>query len=187
MSQMTTEGELGALGARLRIVTNFNEEIEGELFCLDMGTSNSVNSVVVCTRNESGNTDYVWLKTNIIQEVSAIVGPPAGAADDFPPHVDLRQLDAMAKKAEDQAAADARRYGVGVSEHAQEVFDAVSKTMEASWDGEDIVVFGVRISKPYDPLKNINGEDSKAVERVTKVLQNELARKTKSGAGAGRS
>lgn len=66
---------------------------------------------------------------------------------------------------------------------AQEVFDALSKTMEASWEGEDILVLGVRITKPYDPQTCISGKDTQVVERVTKVLQNELARRKKVAAG----
>mmetsp|Transcript_81762 Transcript_81762/g.226480 ORF Transcript_81762/g.226480 Transcript_81762/m.226480 type:complete len:183 (-) Transcript_81762:58-606(-) len=161
------------LGSRIRMVTTFGEEIEGELFCVDISGS---NSVVICQRLENGNVNYKWAKTNIIREVRASDGPPAGAIEDWLPSVDLRQIESRAKKLEDEAREDAKRYGVGVTEHAQEVFDALSKTMEAEWDGEDIKVLGVRISKPYDPSRNVTGGDEQARERVQKVLQNELGR-----------
>jgi len=78
---------------------------------------------------------------------------------------------------QEQAAREAKRYRVGVAEHAQEVFDALNKTMEASWDGEDIKVLGVKITKPYDPMKNISGGDTAAQERIRKVLQAELQKR----------
>mmetsp|Transcript_69441 Transcript_69441/g.206896 ORF Transcript_69441/g.206896 Transcript_69441/m.206896 type:complete len:179 (+) Transcript_69441:73-609(+) len=163
------------LGTQIRVVTTFGEEIEGELFCVDISGS---NSVVICQRLENGNVNYKWTKTNIIREVSAAAGPPASAAEELP-HVDLRHVESRAKKLEEEAREDAKRYGVGVTEHAQEVFDALRKTMEAEWDGEDIKVLGVRISKPYDPERNVSGGDSQARERVQKVLQNELGRMSK--------
>mmetsp|Transcript_80263 Transcript_80263/g.213009 ORF Transcript_80263/g.213009 Transcript_80263/m.213009 type:complete len:182 (-) Transcript_80263:57-602(-) len=161
------------LGTQIRVVTTFGEEIEGELFCVDISGS---NSVVICQRLENGNVNYKWTKTNIIREVTASPGPQAGAGEDWLPHVDLRQVETRSKKLEEEAREDAKRYGVGVTEHAQEVFDALAKTMEAEWDGEDIKVLGVRISKPYDPERNVTGGDAQARERVQKVLQNELGR-----------
>jgi len=99
------------------------------------------------------------------------------------PHVDLRHVEGRAKTSEDAAAAEAKRYGVGVTEHAQEVFDALSKTMDASWDGEDIEVLGIKVVKPYDPVRNIIGDNEQVVERVRKVLQSELSRRKKPSQG----
>merc|ERR1719464_1205497 len=174
-SQLTPPESL--LGAQIRVTTTFGEDIEGELFCIDNLGS---RSVVICERLPNGNVNYKWVKANIIREVSASAGPASNATEESLPHVDLKYVEGRAKKAEDTAAADSKKYGVGVTEHAQDVFDALSKTMEASWDGEDIKVLGVRITKPYDPARNISGDDMQVVERVRKVLQSELGRKKKS-------
>mmetsp|Transcript_24446 Transcript_24446/g.44862 ORF Transcript_24446/g.44862 Transcript_24446/m.44862 type:complete len:182 (-) Transcript_24446:63-608(-) len=159
------------LGSSIRVTTTFNEEIEGELFCFDSQS----NSVVICQKLDNGNVNYKWTKANIIREVIATGGP--SGQDEELPNVDLRYVEARAKKLEEQAAREAKRYGVGVTEHAQEVFDALNKTMEASWDGEDIKVLGVKITKPYDPIKNISGGDTAAQERIRKVLQAELQKR----------
>eukprot|EP00406_Dinophysis_acuminata_P065987 CAMPEP_0179281462 /NCGR_PEP_ID=MMETSP0797-20121207/37164_1 /TAXON_ID=47934 /ORGANISM="Dinophysis acuminata, Strain DAEP01" /LENGTH=192 /DNA_ID=CAMNT_0020990167 /DNA_START=50 /DNA_END=628 /DNA_ORIENTATION=- len=186
MSAQTQQLPLDAyLGAQICVVTTSGEEIEGELFCVDTsGTSgsNSANSVIICQRLDNGNVNYKWTKTNIIREVKASSGPPNGASDEwFPlPHVDLRLIEHRAKKLEDDAREEAKRYGVGVTEHAQEVYDALSKTMEAEWDGEDIKVFGVKVTKPYAP-NCCTGGDDQARDRVQKVLT-ELARTNKKGA-----
>lgn len=170
------------LGAQIRVVTTFGEEIEGELFCVDI---NGSNSVVLCQRLDNGNVNYKWTKANIIREVTASAGPSGSASEEWLPAVDLRHVEQQAKRAEEAALAESKRYGVGVSEHAQEVFDALSKTMEAQWDGEDIKVLGVRITKPYDPAKSIAGGDNATIERVRTVLQGELARKKKGAGGKG--
>eukprot|EP00435_Cladocopium_sp_Y103_P071466 s855_g37.t1 len=195
MSQPLPKPE-NLIGAQIRVVTTFGEEIEGELFCVDIGGS---NSVVLCQRLENGNVNYKWTKTNIIREVVATGGPPVGAIEEITgffdlrgvknpelngasielkelPGVDFSELEAKAKRLEEDAAQNAARYGVGVTEQAQDCYDALSKTMQAEWEGEDIKCMGCKISKPYDPMKSISGPDQKAVERVRKVLQAELGR-----------
>lgn len=163
------------LGSQIRIVTNSGEEIEGELFCYDLKES---NTVIVCQRLENGNVNYKWTKANIIREVAATSAPSASLAEEDPlaAPVDLRHVETRAKKLEAAAFEQAKRFGVGVTEHAQEVFDALSKTMTAEWDGEDIKVFGVKVSKPYDPNRNITGGSAEAQARVKKVLEGELGR-----------
>mmetsp|Transcript_59168 Transcript_59168/g.157477 ORF Transcript_59168/g.157477 Transcript_59168/m.157477 type:complete len:183 (-) Transcript_59168:104-652(-) len=172
------------LGAQIRIATTFGEEIEGELFCCDIQGSNSSNSVIICQRLSNGTLNYKWLKANIVKEVTAL-RHPSSTVEELP-HIDLRQIEARAKRDEEQAAGEARRYGVGVTEHAQEVFDALSKTYDPQWEGEDIKVLGVRIIKPYDPLKNISGGKEETQERVRKVLQGELGKRGKRPTGQGR-
>eukprot|EP00747_Dinoflagellata_sp_TGD_P164464 gnl/TRDRNA2_/TRDRNA2_184442_c0_seq1.p1 gnl/TRDRNA2_/TRDRNA2_184442_c0~~gnl/TRDRNA2_/TRDRNA2_184442_c0_seq1.p1 ORF type:complete len:213 (+),score=44.16 gnl/TRDRNA2_/TRDRNA2_184442_c0_seq1:65-640(+) len=163
------------LGAQIKVVTTFGEEIEGELFCCDITGS---NSVILCQRLDNGNVNYKWTKANIIREVTAL-GAPSNS-DEPLPNVDLRFIEDRAKKLEEAAFESAKRFGVGVTEHAQEVFDVLSKTMECQWDGEDIKVYGqVKVSKPYDPNRNISGGNEQMVDRVKKVLQGELGRNSK--------
>ena len=72
-----------------------------------------------------------WTKTNIIREVVATGGPPPCGALEELPGVDLAQLEAKAVRMEQDAAQNAGRYGVGVTEQAQDCYDALSKTMAA--------------------------------------------------------
>ncbi|CAK9031479.1 unnamed protein product [Durusdinium trenchii] len=163
------------LGAQIRVVTTFGEEIEGELFCVDIGGS---NSVVLCQRLENGHVNYKWTKTNIIREVVATGIPPTGVLEELP-SVDLDELEAKALQLEEEASQNAARFGVGVTEQAQDCFDALSKTMQVEWEGEDIKCMGCKISKPYDPMKSISGPNPQTVDRVRKVLQSELGRMQK--------
>ncbi|CAK8996648.1 Hypothetical protein SCF082_LOCUS4886 [Durusdinium trenchii] len=164
---------------------------EGELFCVDIGGSNSVvlcqrpwpsrrsPRVVTCGRRlENGHVNYKWTKTNIIREVVATGIPPTGVLEELP-SVDLDELEAKALQLEEEASQNAARFGVGVTEQAQDCFDALSKTMQVEWEGEDIKCMGCKISKPYDPMKSISGPNPQTVDRVRKVLQSELGRMQK--------
>jgi len=159
------------LGAPIKVITTFGEELEGELFCYDI---NGSNSVILRQPLENGNSNYRWIKTNIIREVKAS-GPPRFVDDASLPAVDLKEVEKRATLLEQAAFKNVKNYGIGVTEHAQEVFDAMNKTMECNWDKEDIIVFGVRITKPYTPDSCVGEQgDQNALERVKKVLQGEL-------------
>lgn len=162
------------IGTKLKITTTFGEEIEGDLFCFDTGEKSS-NTVIISQPLANGNVNYKILKANVIKEVVALSAPNP-PVDDPLPHVDLQRLGQRAQTSEDLAAQESKKYGVGVTEHAQEVFDCLSKTYEPEWEGEDIKILGVKISKPYDPVKNITGANADAVSRIQKVLQGELSK-----------
>ncbi|ORX34878.1 hypothetical protein BCR36DRAFT_588540 [Piromyces finnis] len=68
------------------------------------------------------------------------------------------------------------RIGVGVTEEAQQIFDALSKTMPCSWNNKSIVVMDeVTISPPYnaESCKMVPGKtvQESIIERVQKVLE----------------
>merc|ERR1719316_2121677 len=164
----------GMLGSPITVVTTLGEELNGELFCYDISGS---NSVVLRQPLNNGNSNYLWLKTNIIREVRAS-GPPEPVEESLPA-VDLEEVTKRAKLLEETAQKNSRNWGVGVTQQAQEVFDAVNKTMPCTWEKEDIRVFGVRITPPYNPESCVGGDDPSALERVKKVLQGELERMAK--------
>ena len=69
-------------------------------------------------------------------------------------------------------AEDSRR-GKGVSKEAQEIFDALSRTLPAQWDGENIIVLGqVLIAKPYrvEDCKAGKEVQVQMVQRIKKVV-----------------
>ncbi|CAK0849688.1 unnamed protein product [Prorocentrum cordatum] len=156
------------VGAQVRIVNTFGEEIEGELFCIDGGSS----SLVICQRKENGTANYKWTKQSIVREVH-VLSLPAPGGEELLPHVDIKQAASRADKLEAEERERVKRYGVGVSEKAQQVFDALAKTNEAAWDGQDIYlqVLGVKVTPPYDdPRRCVTGGKDEARERVQKVL-----------------
>ncbi|CAJ0874080.1 22087_t:CDS:2, partial [Entrophospora sp. SA101] len=70
------------------------------------------------------------------------------------------------------------RIGVGVTQEAQDIFDALSKTLPCRWADEKIVVLDeVIINPPYD-LENCKASSSASgsLARVRKVLEGEKRR-----------
>jgi hypothetical protein len=85
--------------------------------------------------------------------------------------LNLAKVQARESKALRHWAEEIRRIGVGVTAEAQQIFDALIRTLPCEWDGEVIVVMDgdVRISSPYGPDQCVG---TSAVEHVRKVLLN---------------
>lgn len=67
--------------------------------------------------------------------------------------------------------------GVGVSQEAQDIFDALARTLPCRWAGQNIVVLDeVSIAPPYKECVGQAGGDPRAVERVGKVLAMEKSK-----------
>lgn len=67
---------------------------------------------------------------------------------------------------------------MGVTQEAQDIFDALARTLPCVWDGKAIQVMDeVRISPPYDKCEPATeAADPRAVERVQKVLAHEKSK-----------
>mmetsp|Transcript_57450 Transcript_57450/g.122214 ORF Transcript_57450/g.122214 Transcript_57450/m.122214 type:complete len:173 (-) Transcript_57450:184-702(-) len=157
------------LGAPIKVSTIDDEELEGELFCYDVN-----HYVVLRQERPNGTQDFKWIRINVIREVKSL-GPIKPQTEQLPP-IDLAQIAERAAEAEAKAEKLASNQGVGVTQLAQEVFDFLSKTMDCSWDKEDIICFGVRIKKPYS-VESCSGENQETLARVKKVLEKCLEKK----------
>jgi protein LSM12 len=74
-----------------------------------------------------------------------------------------------------------RAIGTDVTEEAQDIFDALAKTMPCEWRGETIEVYGeIQVVSPYslDDCKFIGGGNGNEMmmDRVKTVLGEELKR-----------
>ncbi|KAI8621059.1 anticodon-binding domain-containing protein [Chytriomyces sp. MP71] len=70
-----------------------------------------------------------------------------------------------------------KKIGVNVSKHAQDIFNALDKTMPTRWKGDAIIVLDeVMIMAPYriDDVRGITPTSGSAVDRVQKVLEQVL-------------
>ncbi|MCO5571642.1 hypothetical protein L7F22_025389 [Adiantum nelumboides] len=116
-----------------------------------------------------------FLKVNCIKESTFLGhGDDALNLKDF--MLDMESLKAREEGAIRQAEAEAERIGIGVTAEAQDIFDALSKTLPVRWDNRIIVVMNeVRVSSPYYP-ENVAGGPPAANERVRKVLELERKR-----------
>lgn len=83
-------------------------------------------------------------------------------------------LDLILKKEGEMLEAERRnkeRINKTVSEDVQKLFNELSKTYNAKWEGDNILLtqIDVRIEKPYSS-ENIKGNDNKSVERIKTMV-----------------
>ncbi|KAJ2548160.1 hypothetical protein EV175_004930 [Coemansia sp. RSA 1933] len=96
-------------------------------------------------------------------------------------------IEARKQKSLSQAQERAARIGVGVSNKAQSLFDALSRTLPCQWSqGKIVVLDEISIEPPYnvDNCRDLTGGGSSSLQRVKKVLQGELSRLERSATGS---
>ncbi|KAJ2806649.1 hypothetical protein H4S07_003758 [Coemansia furcata] len=100
--------------------------------------------------------------------------------------VDIGVAEARKQRALIQAQERAQRIGVGVSDKAQSIFEALSRTLPCRWNRDSIIVLDeVSIEPPYsvDSCRELQPA-SFSLQRVKKVLQGELSRMDRVAASA---
>ncbi|XP_027347187.1 protein LSM12 homolog [Abrus precatorius] len=169
-----------AVGCLLSIRTTLGDEFEGQVITFDRPS----NILVLQEGSKSGPRRNIrLLKANYIKDFT-LLGQAEDPLDPNNCYLDLTALQAREDVAIRQAEADAERIGVGVTPEAQNIFNALSKTLPVRWDKTVIVVMNeVRVSSPYHPESVVGGTPA-ANERVKKVLELEkkrLQRRTSGG------
>eukprot|EP00744_Colponema_vietnamica_P005916 GILI01008618.1.p1 GENE.GILI01008618.1~~GILI01008618.1.p1 ORF type:complete len:185 (+),score=12.09 GILI01008618.1:55-609(+) len=162
------------IGVTLQVKTSLNDVFEGELFCFDTTT----NVLVLKENAEAGQVNYRIVKANHIANITCLNVPSEAVDLSLAP---ISVQEALAKEEKQLAATRllVSRLGVGVTAEAQEVFDALSRTLPCSWNGPAILVMGnVKIDPPYLP-ESVSGSDRAAVERLKRVLELERAKLAK--------
>ncbi|CAM6041098.1 unnamed protein product [Sphagnum compactum] len=177
--EVTGGGEY-VVGCRLAIKTTFGEDIEGAVLAYDNSSKIVVIHIflsdLIGSEGSSGpRRNLRFLKVNYVKDVTLL-----GQADEQfelkNPYLDMTSLRNREEAAIRQAEAEAERFGVGVTQEAQDIFDALSKTLPVRWEKTAILVMNeVRVSHPYLPDDVIGGPPA-ANERVRKVLELERKR-----------
>ncbi|KAJ2630828.1 hypothetical protein H4R22_002394 [Coemansia sp. RSA 1290] len=172
------------VNTRIQVQLVDDSRVEGVLFAYDV-----YSGVVALLEPRMGDlpadTKHAvrLVKASNIQDVEV-----KGKGDTVLPSVQEVKVDVVeARKARALAQAKERaaRIGVGVSSHAQAVFEALSKTLPCRWDKKRIIVLDeIVIDPPYtvDCCRELSSA-SFSLSRVKKVLQGELSRLEQSAAG----
>eukprot|EP00871_Galdieria_phlegrea_P005150 jgi/Galph1/5636/GphlegSOOS_G4216.1 len=149
-----------------------DKEYRGVVYTYDA----DANCVVIQTKNEkdTSKSDIRILKASLIKSVQVI---GRSSVDALPIQVPAQNLEAL-KMREEQAVEKAQkefsRIGLGVTEEAQAIFDALCKTLPCHWEEDTIVILeNIRLKKPYR-VGNLEGNEPEALGRIKVVLQNEL-------------
>lgn len=118
--------------------------MDGEVFAFDRGTK-----LLVLQRQGTTPSDTTFriINTANIKEIASNT-PGEGALEQELPVIDLPRSRAREDRAVQVARADVHKIGVGVTRQAQQLFDALSRTLPCRWDGKKIVVLeevGMRV------------------------------------------
>ncbi|KAG0326104.1 hypothetical protein BG000_001534 [Podila horticola] len=146
------------------ITPSSSSEQSGVTSSPSISTKSNNGSVVT-----SPNPDSV--DSNITNNIYSTVVPAVG-------YIQLDKIQQREQQAIREAQVAAARIGVGVSSSAQDIFDALSKTLPCRWAKDSIVVMDeVIIAPPYEPENcKANASASYTLARVKKVLEGERFR-----------
>lgn len=159
-----TDKLLPSNSVRIGTAAPANTTFEGTLF-----TACPITNLVAINTKPSPNTtdakqsqagDYHIVPVSRIQSFQLLSLPNANAPDNNIPSftdavppvqaLDIRALKTREAHAVGKAMEGEARRGKGVTQEAQDLFDAFSRTMPARWDGTSIIVAdAVTIPAPY--------------------------------------
>ncbi|EKG21241.1 hypothetical protein MPH_01433 [Macrophomina phaseolina MS6] len=189
-----------AIGKRVKITTTLaNHVLEGTIYAADpvlnaiaINTAPAPPNSSTNLASQPGNFHVVSIPN--IQEFKVLPGEDGTTAgpDSFESAVPtIAALDLGALKAREEAAVrkliekDATR-GRGVPKEAQEIFDAINRTLPTRWHEQTIIVNeAVMLGPPYtvNDLKAAEGKE-RNVEQIRKIMEGHAARKRQQQGGA---
>ncbi|PVU99531.1 hypothetical protein BB559_000019 [Furculomyces boomerangus] len=182
-----------------------NRTILGKVFCYDSNTgflvimSNCESDTSISSKNQktvniAPEPILNKAKTNAvnsihIQSIKIISNKVDDSSSNFinslsklslptPKALPIEKLKLAHNKALENAKAQSLRIGVGVTKEAQNIFDALSKTLPCRWVGDKIAVLDEVIIEPPYGILNCRSAASAAatLDRIKKVLHGEKQR-----------
>ncbi|GME24290.1 hypothetical protein GTA08_BOTSDO10555 [Neofusicoccum parvum] len=186
------------IGKRVKITTTVaNHVLEGTVFAADpvlnalaINTTPAPPNPSTSLASQPGNFHVVSIPH--IQEFKILGGEDGATPDGFESAVPgIAALDLGALKARENAAVrklieKEETRGRGVPKEAQEIFDAINRTLPTRWHEQTIIVNeAVMLGPPYtvNDLKAPEGKE-RNVELVKKIMEGHAARKRNAQQGA---
>ncbi|KAI9824875.1 MAG: hypothetical protein M1832_001480 [Thelocarpon impressellum] len=193
---------VGCVGARIRVTTTLSQTLEGTLFTADPLTNLiAINTAPPPPTPATATTplqpgDYHIIPIAALQSFQLLSLAPDAASASFESAVPaLKPIDMKAARARERAAVEKelrkeRARGRGVGREAQEIYDALSRTLPVRWHEQSIIVLDVvMIAPPYTvETCQAAAKDAHPLQRVRKVLEMEkkkLADRSRPAGGGG--
>eukprot|EP00753_Platysulcus_tardus_P009346 PLAT2000.1.p1 GENE.PLAT2000.1~~PLAT2000.1.p1 ORF type:complete len:203 (+),score=44.39 PLAT2000.1:58-609(+) len=159
------------VGVSVSITTSTGDVVEGEIYCYD-----PVTDTIALQQKAAHTTLKSAFHLIRTQHVKAMEVLALGSGDALPrslPPVRMEDVEALEAEALRAEAERRLHLGVGVTKEAQQLYDAINKTMPCAWDGRAIVVLSVvYIHEPYvaDSCELVEGGDERTLARVKRVV-----------------
>lgn len=162
------------IGCELQLQTCLGEEIIGEVAAYD-----KPSNILVLTQPGSfpDHHNLIILRTNYIKTIKYAkrLRSTHNGQD-----IDFQKLIERNAKAVAAMQTEFAKIGIGVSAEAQQIYDALQKTLPCKWDGKKIVVLQeVVIDEPYNSgaCGGLSSHpDANLLQRVKQVLDEERKR-----------
>ncbi|KAI8390866.1 anticodon-binding domain-containing protein [Radiomyces spectabilis] len=181
------------VGRRVKIKTTTNEEIDGLIYTFDRITNCLALDCSTGPRHSRKGLSFRIVKIPQIKEILSVTSDENSTPLQDPAietninklssylPVNAVNLDRLRGRESDAMKGhlqQAAKIGVGVTKEAQDIFDALAKTLPCRWSNDTIIVLDeVLISPPYE-VENCKANASAAASlaRVKKVLEGERRR-----------
>ncbi|KAI8328661.1 anticodon-binding domain-containing protein, partial [Blakeslea trispora] len=161
------------IGKIIKIKTASNEQLEGAIYTYDSIT----NCLALdCTTPQQQKPSFRILKTSAIKEIISVHSGENKKDTIFP--IPLERLKHRELETTKEFRNQVAKMGVGVSKEAQDIFNALSKTLPCRWSKDAIVVMDeILIAPPYGVEDcKANANSAALLARVKKVLEGERKR-----------
>eukprot|EP00052_Salpingoeca_macrocollata_P008613 m.68136 g.68136 ORF g.68136 m.68136 type:complete len:185 (-) comp16679_c0_seq1:1244-1798(-) len=176
-----SDQEKWVVGATVQLETVTGEQLKGQIYAYDEWTHTLV------LRQPNSNTkstfpfafDMRMVRADSITQASYVRAPAADAEEKISPsNVNVQVLRKKEHRAVEEAKRAVVQVGVGVSENAQKLFDAICRTMPAVWQKQDILVLdAVLITPPYraDDCRLVGSvaDPDRMLQRIKTVVEGE--------------
>ena len=174
MKIMAQEGEYFNIGSIVSCTTCYNQKLQGEVLAFDV---ESKMLAIKCSAASGKHNvhDVRMLNLAYCSEVKVVK-----ESDDPPPalsNLSLQKLNNRLNASKEEKRKRINYIGIGVTDDAQKVFNAIVKTLaESRWEGKNIVVMEeVTIRPPYG-IDDCQGKaGSQVLNHVRKIIQKHMS------------
>lgn len=164
------------LKVKLALKSRPEETIEGEVFAWD---EDAFSHVILQQTAAAPNQTFRLINTHSISNIEALqssghLHQSLGLASDADLEVDEAAIRTREATVLQHARAHAPPLGVGVTEEAQSIFNALHKTLPVEWRGQTIVVLKDCFVDP--PYEVISGGTDPLRRQIFKIIVGEKRR-----------
>eukprot|EP01064_Diplonema_japonicum_P011711 TRINITY_DN1915_c4_g3_i1.p1 TRINITY_DN1915_c4_g3~~TRINITY_DN1915_c4_g3_i1.p1 ORF type:complete len:212 (+),score=30.04 TRINITY_DN1915_c4_g3_i1:70-636(+) len=161
------------VGKKVSVKTNNGESFEGVIYAFDQ-KQNCLALFEPGSQTNKSRQTFKMLNTSYVTSVTPVADSTETYLNEQFRKGDLPKINTEKIQERARAAREKREYSMGadVTIEAQDVFDAIERTLKCSWDGSTIVILDVvELKAPYKPEDLKAKEDGSTNKRAANTLE----------------